>query len=181
MEAAEISGGMRKDKRMMRAVVIFGAAGLLLIMLSPVFSGGKHSGSSAKTPELTSVSGEEYCAGLQQRLEAFLGNIEGAGSVRVFLKAGSEQRYVYATEGRQSRSDTKCEEEEKYVLIGGNSGKSALIETVETPVIEGAVILCSGGGDPAVQERIYRAASAALGISTARIYVAVSNGKGVSQ
>jgi len=181
MGGTETAGGMKKEKRMMRAVVIFGAAGLLLIMLSPVLSGGSSRSSSVKTPELTSVSGEEYCAGMQQKLEAFLRNVEGAGEVKVFLKVGSEQRYVYATESRQSRSDNRSEEEEKYVLIGGNSGKSALIETIETPVIEGAVILCSGGRDPAVQERIYRAASAALGISTARIYVAVSNGKGVSQ
>ena len=181
MEAAERFMGMKKDKRMLTAVVLLGTAGLILIMLSSVFSGGKRADTGTKSPELISVSGEEYCEGMQRRLEAFLGNVEGAGEVRVFLKVGSEQRYVYATEGKQSRSDNRCEEEEKYVLIGGNNGKSALIETVQTPVIEGAVILCSGGRDPAVQERIYRAASAALGISTARIYVAVSNGKGVSQ
>ena len=174
MEAAERFRNMKKDKRMMCAVVILGAAGLLLIMLSPVLSGGKKRSDNVKALELTSVSGEEYCYSLERRLEAFLSRIEGAGEVRVFLKAGSEQRYVYATEGKQSRSDNRSEEEEKYVLVGGNSGKSALIETIETPSIEGAVILCSGGS-PAVQERIYRAASAALGISTARIYVAVSN------
>ena len=45
------------------------------------------------------------------------------------------------------------------------------IETVETPAITGAVIACSGFDSPAVQEQIYRAVSAALGIPTGKIYV----------
>jgi stage III sporulation protein AG len=46
------------------------------------------------------------------------------------------------------------------------------VETIEAPEITGAVIVCGGGGDAAVREQIYKAASAALGIPTAKIYVA---------
>ncbi len=177
MEVPETFKNMKKDKRMMTAVVVLGALGILLILLPSLLSGGSR-GSSADTPELSTISAEEYCADTQQRLEGFLRHIDGAGEVRVFLKVRSEQRYVYATEGKQSRSENKTEEEEKYVLIGGSSGRSALIETIEAPEIEGAVILCAGGDIPAVQERIYRAVSAALGIPTAKIYVAGLDRKG---
>ncbi|MBR4628222.1 MAG: hypothetical protein IKO47_11100 [Ruminococcus sp.] len=178
MEVSEKIRSMKKDKRMMTAVVVLGLAGLILIMLSSVFSGGSKKKAAESIPELSTVSSGEYCEDTQQRLEAFLSQVDGAGRVRVFLKVSSEQRYVYATEGKQSRSENRAEEEEKYVLIGGSSGRSALIETIQAPEIEGAVILCSGGSIPVVQERIYRAASAALGIPTARIYVAALNGKG---
>ena len=160
---------MDSRKRMTAAMTFCGSLGLLLILLSSVIPDKK----SPKPVTAEDVLGrsESYCEDTEKRLEDFLGSIDGAGEVRAFLKVGSEQRYVYATEGKKSVSDKKTEEEEKYVLIGGNGGKNALIETVEAPEIEGAVILCSGCGDPAVREQVYRAAAAALGIPTAKIYV----------
>ena len=171
MEIAEKLKNMKKDKKLMTAVVVLCIAGLLLIMLSPLFSGGNRSSPGEAQPDFSEMSGDLYCAEIQQRLEAFLRNIEGAGEVKVFLKAGGEQRYVYATEGKKSISDNRSEEEEKYVLIGGSSGRSALVETIEAPEVSGAVVLCSGDS-AVVREQIYRAVSAALGIPTSKIYVA---------
>ena len=56
-------------------------------------------------------------------------------------------------------------------MTGGGGQREPLIETVQAPAITGAVVACTGCGDPAVEERIYRAVSAALGIPTSRIYV----------
>ncbi len=172
MEIPEKIKNMKSDRKMMTAVIVLGAAGLLLIMLSGFTDGSKKSSPSSETALPAGMSSESYCSETEKRLEGFLQRIDGAGEVRAFLKVGSEQRYVYATEGKKTVSDNKAEEEEKYVMIGGNGGKNALIETVEAPEIEGAVILCSGCGDPAVREQVYRAAAAALGIPTAKIYVA---------
>ena len=168
MEIPEKFRKMSKDKKMMTAVAVLCIAGLLLIMISPLFSGGNRSSPADAPVSFTEMSGESYCEGIRQRLEGFLSTIDGAGEVRVFLKAGGEQRYVYATEGKKSISDNRTEAEEKYVMIGGSGGKSA-------PEIEGAVVLCSGYDMPSVREQIYRAAAAALGISTAKIYVAKLN------
>lgn len=160
------------DKKMLTAVTIFGATGLCLIMLSSVMP--KDSGNEKKS-ELSqtqaSVSAEEYRIETEKRLTDFLENIEGVGEVKVYLTVGSEEEYVYATEGKTSKSDNKTEEELKYVMISESGSKSALIETVNTPEISGAVIACSGCGSASVQEEIYNAVSKALGISTSRIYV----------
>lgn len=172
MEIPEKFRNMSRDKKLMTAVVVLCIAGLLLIMLSPLFSGGNRSSPGEEAVSFTEMTGEGYCTEIQQRLEGFLSSIEGAGKVRVFLKSGGEQRYVYATEGKKSISENRTEAEEKYVMIGGSGGRSALVETVKAPEIEGAVILCSGYDMPSVREQIYRAASAALGISTGKIYVA---------
>lgn len=170
MEIPEKLANLKKDKKIMTAAAVLCLCGLLLVLLSSLTSGVKKD--VPDNVEFSTESGQEYCCATEQRLQSFLRNIDGAGEVRVFLKVGGEQRYVYATEGRKSSSDNKTEEEEKYVLIGGSSGKNALIETIDAPEIEGAVILCSGGNDPAVRERIYKSAAAALGISTSKIYVA---------
>jgi stage III sporulation protein AG len=47
------------------------------------------------------------------------------------------------------------------------------VETVETPQITGAVIICKGCNSPVVEERMYRAAAAALNLPTADIYVTI--------
>lgn len=171
MEAIERLREFVKEKRSAAVMTLCGAAGLLLIMISSFVPDKKAAEPVSGEPPGVMTEAGEYCSATEKRLADFLGSIEGAGEVRVYLAVGSNERYVYATEGRHSRSDNKTEEEEKYVMIGGGSDKSALVETIEAPVISGAVIVCSGGADPSVREQLYKAASAALGIPTGKIYV----------
>lgn len=172
MKIAEKLGIMKKDKKALTAVMLLGTGGLLLIMLSSLLTGEKKTGRSEEEISSTDFSDHtDYCHETERRLENFLKTIEGAGDVRVYLTVGTDQRYVYAREEKISRSENKTEEEEKYVMIGGGNGKSALIETVEVPEITGAVIACTGCDSPVVTERIYRAVSAALGISSGKIFV----------
>ncbi len=170
MEIIEKIKNMQKEKRLLTAVTVLGMAGLLLIMISSLIPEGREEPEAAGTKALASYS-ESYCRETEMRLEEFLRSVEGAGEVKVYLTVGSDERYVYATEGKNSKSDNKTEVEEKYVIIGSGSDRSALVETVEAPEIEGAVIACTGSGSPVVEERIYKAVSAALGLPTSKIYV----------
>ncbi|MDE6502202.1 MAG: hypothetical protein K2L10_08975 [Ruminococcus sp.] len=171
MEWAEKFRDLPKEKKLLAVVMAMGIAGLIFIMLSSVIPDGKNN----NTPEYNTVSessdSESYRIETEKRLADFLSSIDGAGDVKVYLNVGSEERYVYATEGKRSKSENKTEEERKYVIIGSGNEKSALVETVQTPVITGAVIACGGYDNPAVQEQIYKAVSSALGISTGQIYV----------
>lgn len=151
-------------------VMILGVVGLLLIMISSVFADKEQSDPLPSEKSVSETADyNNYRLEMEKRLEEFLGKIEGAGDVEVFLTVGSSERYVYAEEEKKVKSDNKTEEENKYVIYG--SGKEPLVETVKTPQITGAVIICTGGDSPAVEERIYKAVSSALGISTGKIYV----------
>lgn len=172
MEVVEKAKELLKERKWAVFMTICGSAGLLLIMMSSLLPDKKAAPEPIKEQRQSVCKSLDFCRDTENRLADFLMNIDGAGEVRVYLTVGSEARYVYATEGRYSRSENKTEEEEKYVIVGGGSDKNALVETIEAPEITGAVIACSGGGDAAVREQIYKAASAALGIPTAKIYVA---------
>lgn len=153
------------------AVTVLGVAGLLLIIISSVLPEKKQSAPPSADLNVNSVDSSDYCHETEQKLEEFLKKIDGAGDVKVYLTIKSSERYVYVAEEKKVKSENKTEEEEKYVIVGGGSEREPLIETVEAPEITGAVIVCTGGGSPVVEERIYKAASAALGISTGKIYV----------
>ena len=177
MGILERFSGMKPDKRLTAVITALGIGGLLLILISALLPDGNGQAAPETSSAVQTIGAEEYCRETEERLAGFIRGIDGAGNVRVYLTVGTEQRYVYATEERLSRSDTKTEEEEKYVIVGNGSDKSALIETVEAPAVVGAVVACTGGDCPAVQERIYRAVSAALGIPTADIYVTKLKGE----
>jgi stage III sporulation protein AG len=161
----EIAG----NKRSAAGIVLLGAVGVFLLVLSEL-SDGKERVEITEVQPYNDVA-QSFCRESEERLEAFLENIEGAGEVEVYLTVASGERYIYASEKKLTESENKRDSEEKYVLVGGSSSREPLVETVRTPEITGAVIICRGCGSPVVEERMYKAASAALGLPTADIYV----------
>lgn len=153
------------------AVTALGTAGLLLILISSFLTDRKQPDPQTQEKAEQMSQAESYCSDTEERLRDFLRHIDGAGEVEVYLTVGTGERYIYAAEGRKSSQDNRTEEEKKYVMTGGSGQREPLIETVEAPAVTGAVVVCTGCGDPAVEERLYKAVAAALGISTAKIYV----------
>lgn len=169
---------LKSDKKTVTAVTVLGAVGMLLIMISSLLpEEDKDKGKVSSEPQTAEFSSENYCAETEQRLEEFLENIEGVGETQVYLTVSGEEEYVYATEGKSSTSENKTEEEKSYVMIGGGNEKTALIETVKSPEICGAVVACTGCDSPVIQEKIYKAVSTALGIPTGKIYVTKLKGE----
>ncbi len=163
---------IKNDKKLFGIIKLLGAAVLLLILLSFLLSDkddAKNSDAVQQQEEALSLS--DYCHTAETKLGNFLRNIEGVGEVKVYLTFRNNEEYVYATEGKTSISENKKEEEYKYVMTGGSSDKSALVETIISPQVSGAVIACTGCDSAAVQEKVYNAVSTALGIPTSRIYV----------
>ncbi|MDE6833955.1 MAG: hypothetical protein K2J39_06915 [Ruminococcus sp.] len=170
MGVAEKFRNLPKDKKLLVVMMFLGIAGLIFIMLSDTVPDSKET-EKGYSLEDGICNAETFRIDTEKRLEEFLSNIEGAGDVKVCITVATDQRYVYATEGKRNQSGNTTEEEKKYVIIGNGSEKTALVETVQPPAITGAVVACSGYDSPAVQEQIYKATSAVLGISTGKIYV----------
>lgn len=156
-------------ERKTAVITALGVVGLLLIMISNVLPDKEQPSTPVSEISDSVTDNESYRIETENRLRDFLKKIEGAGDVEVYLTVGSGEHYIYATEEKKVKTDNKTEEENKYVIFG--STKEPLVETIESPEITGAVIACTGGGSPAVEEQIYKAVATALGISTSKIYV----------
>ena len=172
MEIVEKARELLKQRKWAVFMTVCGVAGLLLIMISSLLPDKKPAEAKKQESVMSLGDTDEMRSDTENRLGELLSSIDGAGDVRVYLTFGSCERYVYASEGRRSRSEGKTEEEGEYVMTGSGSEKSPLVETIEKPEVTGAVIVCDGGDSAEVREKMYKAASAALGISTAKIYVA---------
>ena len=84
--------------------------------------------------------------------------------------------YVYAEELSTDKNVTSDKTSESYenkiVVVENNGNKEALVRKIVKPQVSGVAIVCQGGDNLSVQERVYKAVSTVLNIPTSRICVA---------
>ncbi|MBR1739506.1 MAG: stage III sporulation protein AG [Ruminococcus sp.] len=167
-------GRLTSSSKRVKLTAAIGIAGIVLILLSELIPAKKPSqktGTNAAAQDETLV----YKKQLEQELTELISHIDGAGECRIMITLEGTTEYIYAENvSRYSDTDgTKLSEKYDGSIVFSDSGGSrqALVRKVIRPQITGVLIVCSGGGDTAVRERVMRAASAALGLSTARICV----------
>ena len=147
-----ILSGILKYKYLILVVLV----GIVLILI-PV--GGDDKSDNAKpvsgieAPEFSVVQEE-------QRLEEALGNVEGAGDVKVMLslRAGVERELV-------------AQEKGALVVSSGSGVQSAVEKRFVYPEYLGALIICEGADIPSVKLDITRAVQSVTGIGSDKITV----------
>ncbi len=157
-----------------KLVVILGLAGMVLIMLSEVFSGGKSENDTTDNP-LSADSYTAFSDDTEERLKNTLESIEGVGKTEVMITFGGTSEYVYAKEEKRRSGEKDKSAEDEYVLIGSGGDKQALLQKILSPEIKGVAVVCEGGDSSVVKERIYSTVSALLGLTADKIYVTKLN------
>lgn len=129
------------NEKLIRLIIIAGVVGIALIFVSG-FDFGVFGG--AKGDEEFSVT--TYSTQIEENLEEMLSSISGVGKTKVLLTMENSVEYIYLKD-----STTKTKEVE--------------------PVIRGVLIVCEGGDDPVVVERVTDSVTRALGISAAKVCI----------
>lgn len=161
--AARLRAALADEKQRVNLLVCTGAAGLLLLAVSSWLPAPAGDTAAEAAPTAGAVS-SDYAAQLEERLTSLISRVEGAGqtAVMVTLESGSES--IYAT-------DTDADGTSTHVLLG--SGRAdGLVETVQTPQVLGVAVVCEGGGDAAVQNRVTTLVEALTGVGASHITVA---------
>lgn len=94
----------------------------------------------------SSVDADEYCQVLEESLLSVVTQIEGVGNAKIFLTMDNSGENVYL-----NNSDKKT--------------KSI------TPIVRGVVIVCDGGDDPVVVNRVMSAVTKSLDVSSNKVCV----------
>ena len=159
--AAKLHTALADEKQRVNLLVCTGLAGLVLLGVTAWLPAGN----STQSPQTVQTdTAADYAPQLESRLTALISRVEGAGktAVMVTLESGSES--IYAT-------DTDADGASTHVLLG--SGRAdGLVETVQTPQVLGVAVVCEGGGNAAVQNRVTALVETLTGVGANHITVA---------
>ncbi|SFP96586.1 stage III sporulation protein AG [Lachnospiraceae bacterium XBB1006] len=137
---------------------------LLLVLGMPTSDKQKETEVDAEDEE-TRLSGFEER--MEEKLQALLSEMEGAGEVQVMVTVEDTGESVM---GKDSRLAEK-ESEESTVYQEEGQGRKPFVISSKTPRVQGVVIVCEGAGNPVVKQRISEAVQALFQIESHKISI----------
>ena len=164
-----------------KTLIIIGLAGIILIFFSS-FITGKDTGTEPNN--IPQLSIEEYRTSLEKSIKEIVKEITGSknATVVVTLESGLRYKYANVTEGSsadKTESDTvstSSEIKQGYITVKTpDGGEQALLITTQMPEIRGVAIVCVGGDNAVITEKIENAVTAALNITSQRVHIAGGN------
>lgn len=155
------------DKRLLNWIVLAGIAGMVLIALSEWLPDSPAE-AVTEQEEPTSSTVSDYETDLEQRLEALICQVDGAGEACVMVTLSTSEYIVYATDS-ETHADGSSRQE--HLLLDEEAAEPALVETTRTPEIQGVAVLCAGAESPDVQAKVTQIVQVLTGIGANRITV----------
>lgn len=144
-------------------------AGVLLLLL-PTGGGGGEDGVDGGASPPAELAFD--LNGLERKLEASLSQVEGAGEVKVVLTVKASTRQVLAQDVTSSQREGELEEGRTTVVVSRGSGREEAVPLQQIyPQFQGALVVCPGGDDPAVQLKLVEAVSALTGLGSDKISI----------
>ena len=140
-------------------VLIVIVAGMVLLTLPKM---GEGYPAEASTAREATAEGFDLKA-LEQSMEDALSQIDGAGDVTVVLTLRGSTRRVLAEDSRSSANEDTTE---TVVVSKGSSTQDGLLVQEIYPQFRGALVVCSGGGNPSVRLEILASVSALTGLGS---------------
>lgn len=171
-----------KGGKAQKILVAAGLAGMILILLSQ-FWPKKTEEQSDTVPVASSFTAEQYAEQTEKRLSELIAHIAGAGECQVMVTLENGVEYVYANQQKinsdrvedtgtnSSKLSEKEDSEQSVIMVETENGRQGLLVTEIQPTIRGVVIVCEGGGQEEVAQRIVSAVTTALNISSKRVCV----------
>lgn len=162
-----------------KTLIIAGLVGVGLIFLSGLFDSPPDT-----MTETANFNIEAYKSALQQDIEALVTDITGSSDVTCLITLESSVKYSYAdtveksTQDKSGQTDQSLDTEikEGYITVKtADGGEAALIITESMPEVRGVAIVCPGGDNEAVAEKIKSSVTAALNISSKKVYICGRN------
>ncbi|MCI8539283.1 MAG: stage III sporulation protein AG [Oscillospiraceae bacterium] len=141
--------------------VIVVLAGVLLLLLP---AGTKEQ----EEPAPAGPAAEFDLDALERRMEEALSQIKGAGEVTVVLTLKNSGGRTLASDWEEDGESRR----ETVVTVSQGSGRTEPVTVQENwPAFQGALVVCTGGGDPEVKLGILESVSALTGLRSNEIAI----------
>lgn len=159
-----------------KTLIIIGVSGILLIFFSSLTSPKNET-----VNNLPTISTEEYRENLEKDIRKIVESITGdkKATVVITLESGICYQYADTLEGsNQDKTDketstSSSESKQGYITVKKQDGsEEALLVTAKMPEVRGVAIVCEGGDNQLIAEKIQNTVTAALNITSKRVYIA---------
>ena len=165
-----------KQVKVLIIVLIFSICALFILNSS---FGENVTNTASKKSDSVFQTSLQYCAELEDKLEAVLNKISGAGCVSVMITVESAPELIIATSssektntsssGSTSQTNTTVSKEPIIVTNGGVSGP--LVVTEKLPQITGVVVVAEGAKNTNVKLTLLQAVQALLNVKSDNIQI----------
>lgn len=142
-------------------IIFVGFVGMILILFSPNSEKADVDNNNSDHVNFNSDI-------IQSDVELMIESIKGAGKTKVYITYESDSEYVYAMNVDEKSNGSDLHYKSEYIITDDETG---LILKVIYPKVRGVAIICEGGDDPFVKEKIYSVISALFDISINKISV----------
>jgi stage III sporulation protein AG len=148
---------------------------LLVMLVGVVFLTLPVLGSEESATKTTAAGGETTTFNLEEmegKMADALSKIDGAGKVTVVLTVKTGARQVLAEDGESSQKGEDTEQSTNTVVVSKGSGYQEVVAVQEIfPKFQGALVVCDGGGNPAVKLKLVEAVAALTGLGSDKISI----------
>ncbi len=165
-----------KEKRTQNLVLLVILLVILLISINLIFdkNGSNESNITKKTESdenVSSVSNNIDQTDLEKKLENILSQISGISDVSVVLtySQDTKQNVVYNT--KEEIKDGNSSKEASVAYNETSGSKTAIVESVELPKIEGAIVVAKGANSVEIRSKIASAISSVTNIAAYKVQV----------
>ena len=161
-----------------KVLIIAGISGIMLIFISSFFGGNEE-----KNQQLNANSDiylTEYRIELEKDICSLVASITGSRKVEAIVTLESSVKYNYADikeSNEAEKTDSSGESfdsslKEGFITVKtAEGGEEALLVTEQMPEIRGVAIVCDGGDDEILNEKIKNAVTSAFDITDKRVYI----------
>jgi stage III sporulation protein AG len=155
-----------ENKKNIYNIVIALIAGIVLVIIGNGFTDSTNTEIESNSEEYLT----EYENHIEEKIGLLLEKVDGVGhtEVKVILKSGREKVVQNDISYETDEKEFRQTKELKSVY---NSNDTPFVIVEKEPEIQGAVIVCEGGDNIYVKQKIISAVSALLGVEVHKIEV----------
>lgn len=177
----KIQNDIFKKIKKPKMLIILGMAGMLFIFMSSLFSGEKKDTAQVVLGEMNI---EEYKENLENDIKDMVFYITGSKKISVIVTLDSGIKYSYADQKQEvleekdggSEKSKETEFKTEYITVKTEQGgEKAILLRTDMPEIRGVAVVCEGGDDEVLREKIENTVTAALNITSKRVYICGRN------
>lgn len=162
-----LKGMLSGDSKKIKIIVAVGLIGIVLIFASDMLD----SGEKKRVSDDDGISYEEYTKQLEDKLTQLVSSISGVGECQVMITLENTTESVYATDVEIKNDDSSINQKDEYVIYDSENGETPVLIKEYLPKVQGVTVVCTGGDNTAVKEKIIETVTSLFNIPTNRVSV----------